>query len=128
MGYSFGSQPGTITNRSLGFQVQPGKTLALIGGNVLIDGGNLTALGGRIELGSVTGSGGVTLTPIPQGWEIDYTNTNNFAAIELINDSLLNINNFNFDGTGFCSCAGKILQLSILTLVQVTSHRIREGK
>ncbi|NEQ23168.1 MAG: S-layer family protein [Microcoleus sp. SIO2G3] len=46
---------------SEGLQVQPGRTLALVGGNVTIQGGNLQALGGRVELGGVTGSGRVGL-------------------------------------------------------------------
>jgi large exoprotein involved in heme utilization and adhesion len=44
-----------------GLQVQPGKTLALVGGNVTIQGGNLQALSGRVELGGVAGSGTVGL-------------------------------------------------------------------
>ncbi|MEW6499375.1 MAG: filamentous hemagglutinin N-terminal domain-containing protein, partial [Cyanobacteriota bacterium] len=40
-----------------GLQVEPGRTLALVGGDVLLEGGRLTAAGGRIELGSVTGVG-----------------------------------------------------------------------
>jgi filamentous hemagglutinin family protein len=40
-----------------GLQVQPGRTLALVGGNVTIQGGNLQALGGRVEIGGVAGSG-----------------------------------------------------------------------
>ena len=42
-------------------QVQPGKTLALVGGNVTIQESNLQALGGRVELGGVAGSGTVGL-------------------------------------------------------------------
>ncbi|MBD1810014.1 filamentous hemagglutinin N-terminal domain-containing protein [Microcoleus sp. FACHB-SPT15] len=42
-------------------QVQPGKTLALVGGNVTIQESNLQALGGRVELGGVAGSGMVGL-------------------------------------------------------------------
>lgn len=36
-----------------GLQVAPGETLAFIGGDVTLEGGNLTAPGVRIELGSV---------------------------------------------------------------------------
>ena len=44
-----------------GLQVQPGRTLALVGGNVTIQDGNLQALGGRVEIGGVAGSGTVGL-------------------------------------------------------------------
>ncbi|MBI4780811.1 MAG: filamentous hemagglutinin N-terminal domain-containing protein [Oscillatoriophycideae cyanobacterium NC_groundwater_1537_Pr4_S-0.65um_50_18] len=43
------------------FQVQPGRTLALVGGNVTVQRSNLQALGGRVELGGVAGSGRVGL-------------------------------------------------------------------
>ncbi|MCU0534710.1 MAG: filamentous hemagglutinin N-terminal domain-containing protein [Hydrococcus sp. Prado102] len=39
--------------RPVGLQVKPGKTLALVGGDILLEGGNLTAEGGRVELWSV---------------------------------------------------------------------------
>ena len=49
-----------------GLEVQPGQTLALVGGEVALPGGNLTAQGGSVELGSV-GEGLVTLTPTNPG-------------------------------------------------------------
>jgi filamentous hemagglutinin family protein len=39
--------------RPVGLQVDPGKTLALVGGDILLEGGNLTAEAGRVELWSV---------------------------------------------------------------------------
>ncbi len=100
-GLQFGSNPGSIVNKSqaslygavnsndppapAGLQVPEGKTLALVGGNVSLEGGNLTALGGRIELGSV-GTGVVNLTEMPQGyyaWE--YSGVQNFQDINLSN-------------------------------------------
>jgi len=47
------------TNPSL--NVQTGQTLALIGGDVTLEGANLTADSGRIELGSVAGNGFVAI-------------------------------------------------------------------
>lgn len=41
------------SSRPEGLSVQPGNTLALVGGEIAIAGGNLTATGGRIELWSV---------------------------------------------------------------------------
>jgi large exoprotein involved in heme utilization and adhesion len=68
IGLQFGTTATSIRNVSrttnssgeiVGLQVQPGKTLALVGGNVTIRGGNLQALGGRVELGGVAESGTV---------------------------------------------------------------------
>jgi filamentous hemagglutinin family protein len=44
-----------------GLEVPDGKSLLLLGGNVTIDGGGLNALGGRVEIGSVSGAGTVEL-------------------------------------------------------------------
>uniref|UniRef100_A0A0C1QWW3 Filamentous haemagglutinin FhaB/tRNA nuclease CdiA-like TPS domain-containing protein n=1 Tax=Tolypothrix bouteillei VB521301 TaxID=1479485 RepID=A0A0C1QWW3_9CYAN len=69
-GLQFGGTGGSILNQSqvpnsdgiiVGLQVQPGKTLALVGDNVGLDGGKLTAPGGRVELGGVAGTGQVQL-------------------------------------------------------------------
>ncbi|MBD2033507.1 filamentous hemagglutinin N-terminal domain-containing protein [Leptolyngbya sp. FACHB-321] len=54
--------PYRITlNTQTPLQVQPGRTLALVGGNVTIQGASLQAGGGRVELGGVAGSGRVGL-------------------------------------------------------------------
>ncbi len=58
-------------------QVQPGKTLALVGGNVTIKGANLQALGGRVELGGVAQSGTV-------GLSVDSNNINLSFPRELV--------------------------------------------
>ncbi len=65
-----------------GLEVQPNQTLALVGGEVALSGGNLTAQGGSVELGSV-GEGLVTLTPTNPGWTLGYQGIQNFQDILL---------------------------------------------
>jgi large exoprotein involved in heme utilization and adhesion len=65
-----------------GLEVQPGQTLALVGGEVALPGGNLTAQGGSVELGSVR-EGLVTLTPTNPGWTLGYQGVQNFQDILL---------------------------------------------
>ena len=104
IGLQFGEGVGRILNQSvaddsngvpLGLQVQSGKTLALVGGDVLLQGGNLTAgdvllqggnlttESGRIEMGSVGSSSLVSLTPTDQGWALGYEGVQNFKDIQL---------------------------------------------
>ncbi|BAY81224.1 hypothetical protein NIES267_06990 [Calothrix parasitica NIES-267] len=78
-------------NRPAGLQVASGKTLALVGGDVNLDGGNLTAKQGRIEIGSVQGEGLVTLKSTDSVWNLDYTQANNFGDINLINAASVDV-------------------------------------
>ena len=78
---------------SNGLQVDSGKTIALVGGDVSLEGGILTAPGGRIELGSV-GYGLVTLNPIPSGWTLGYNGVHNFQDIKLSQQSLVDVSGF----------------------------------
>ena len=91
LGLQYGATPGPITvqgagnnlttdentlevilsNRPDGLDVSAGQTLALIGGDVSLDGGNLTAPTGRVILGS-TANNTVTLTDDGNGWSADY--------------------------------------------------------
>ncbi|MFB2969235.1 filamentous hemagglutinin N-terminal domain-containing protein [Aerosakkonema sp. BLCC-F183] len=78
IGLQFGQNSGSITVQGKGgapdvafksfesdlnpLEVKPGNTLALVGGQVQLDGGILQAPGGRVELGAIA-SGTVTLNP-----------------------------------------------------------------
>jgi filamentous hemagglutinin family protein len=70
--------------QSVGLQVQQGKTLALIGGEITLEGGNVTAKQGRIDLGSVAGNSLVSLSPTTQGWVLGYEGVQNFQNIKLM--------------------------------------------
>ena len=83
-----GMSASSIANRSIGefevgLEVHPEKTLALVGGDVALEGGILTAPSGRVELGSVAGSNLVTITPVPQGFALSYEEVENFQKISL---------------------------------------------
>ncbi|WP_138504289.1 filamentous hemagglutinin N-terminal domain-containing protein [Nostoc sp. PA-18-2419] len=71
--------------QSVGLQVQSGKTLALIGGDITLEGGNLTAKAGIIELGSVAPNSLVSLSSTNQAWTFGYEGVKNFQNIQLIN-------------------------------------------
>ena len=61
IGLQYGSNPGSIQLQGSNLQVNPGKSLALLGGNVSIDNGNIKTVGGRVELGGLAGTGTVEL-------------------------------------------------------------------
>ncbi len=82
--------PLNINIGSNGLQVQPQKTLALVGGNLTLNGGLLSAPGGQIELGSVTG-GIVALNPSIQGWVMNYGNVSSFGNIQITQKALASV-------------------------------------
>ncbi len=70
IGLQFRGNPGSVQNQSvardsngetIGLQVQLGKTLVLVGGNVVFDGGSVQAANGRVELAALAGQGAVGL-------------------------------------------------------------------
>jgi filamentous hemagglutinin family protein len=92
IGLQFGSAPREIVNRSTGgpavifpsgLQVPFGQTLALVGGDIRLDSGNLTAFGGRVTLGSVGEGSFVSLIPNGQGWRLGYEGVSRFQDIRL---------------------------------------------
>ncbi len=80
-----------LTQQQLG--VRPGKTLALIGGDINLVGGTLQAIGGRIELGGVD-SGIVSLNPVAQGWTFGYDDVQSFRDIRFSQKALANASGF----------------------------------
>jgi large exoprotein involved in heme utilization and adhesion len=66
-----------------GLQVQSGQTLALLGGDLNLEGAILANRGGRIELGSVGSDGMVAIAANSEGLVLDYPNLNNFGDIRL---------------------------------------------
>jgi filamentous hemagglutinin family protein len=112
-GLRFRDNPGAIVNRStalgkvnlpaspvpipigdrVGLAVDPGQTLALIGGDIQIPGGNLTASGGQILLGSAASPGLVNfaLTPAqPGSLTLNYANIQNFGNIQISDGTVIN--------------------------------------
>ncbi len=127
VGLNMGSNPGTIQvqgpghdidyqdltkagsrgryNTSFtGLQVKPGKTLALVGGNVSLNGGVLTSEAGRVEIGSVGSNGVVNLVPLQEGWKLGYEGTPSFRDILFSGKAFVNTTG---DGSGSIAVAGR---------------------
>ena len=104
IGLGFGSNPGAIhvqgtghnlivsfsspvirnshSSQSSGLRVKLGQTLALVGGDIRVSGGILTAEGGQIALGSVS-SGQVSLSSSSEGWSLGYEGVPGFGDLQL---------------------------------------------
>jgi filamentous hemagglutinin family protein len=87
--------PVTRTPSSTKLQVQPGNTIALVGGGLHLNGATLIAEGGRVELGSVSDAGLVSLMPTAQGYKLRYEDGQKFGDIQLAERSLLDISGVN---------------------------------
>ena len=113
VGLRFRDNPGTIVNQStatgksnqpaspmpipitdrVGLAVDPGQTLALIGGDIEIPGGNLTANGGQILLGSAASPGLVNfaITAGENGnLSLNYDKIQNFGNIQISDGTFIN--------------------------------------
>jgi len=82
--------PAVGQNASTGLRVEPTKTIALVGGNVILNGGIITAESGRVELGSVGKNSLVNLIQTSSGWNLSYENTASFQDIQLSKRALVN--------------------------------------
>ncbi|NEQ49965.1 MAG: filamentous hemagglutinin N-terminal domain-containing protein [Leptolyngbya sp. SIO3F4] len=110
IGVQFGANPGSIevqgpghqitpffttefirTNRPNGLQVTNGETLAILGGPISIDGGNLTANGGHVELASVSNNDVIGLSTTTGSWSFDYTQVTNLQDIALTNAASVDV-------------------------------------
>ena len=120
----------TPINQPAGLQVQPGKTLALIGGDVVLDGGSLTAPRGQIELGSVAGLDSsiapveVNINTTAQGWNLSYGGINNFQDIQLLRQSLINASG---EAAGFIQAQGRNINITNQSRVIATTEGNQNG-
>ena len=138
LGVRFGNNPGTITNRSqftipnpdpnplvgdtitIGLSVIPEKTLALMGGDINIDGGVITVPQGKIELGSVASNNIVDLRDIgTNSWNFEYDKVSQFQNIVLDNLALVTASGL---GGGEIHVQGK--EIRVLNGSGITSDTI----
>jgi filamentous hemagglutinin family protein len=106
-GLKFRDRPGNITNESTILQVPSGKTLALVGGDVTVNGGLTVAQGGRIELGGLATAGTVGLNndgslSFPEGFARGNVSLTNGAGVFVSSEGggFITINARNFELSG----------------------------
>jgi filamentous hemagglutinin family protein len=91
IGLQYGTRPGEVRSQSAILQVPNGRTLNLTGGNVAIDGGQLLAPGGRVELAGVAAAGEVGLTQQGQEWRLSVPDGLARADVAIGNDALIDV-------------------------------------
>ncbi|MBD2338360.1 filamentous hemagglutinin N-terminal domain-containing protein [Calothrix sp. FACHB-156] len=143
LGLQYGVNPGNITvqgpgnqlfvneffatsreNRPVGLEVKAGNTLALVGGDVYLAGGNLTAGQGRVEIGAVKDSF-VTINYNTSGLNLSYEGVNNFADINLNAAASIDVSG---DGSGYVQVIGKNINLTDGSAILAnTEHDLNGG-
>ncbi|KAB8314137.1 filamentous hemagglutinin N-terminal domain-containing protein [Tolypothrix campylonemoides VB511288] len=97
LGLQFGAKPGRIQYQSPslgatnGLIVQPGKTLALVGGDVAIEAGFLDAPGGRVELGGLAEPGTLALQVDGNNLSLGFPDNVTRADVSLTNQARVNV-------------------------------------
>ncbi|MGK7929488.1 MAG: filamentous hemagglutinin N-terminal domain-containing protein [Spirulina sp.] len=115
-----------------GVQLYSGGTLALVGNQVNLDGGEVFAPGGRVEVASVR-SGRVELSQTNGRWALNFPDTINFGDIQLSNRSLIDASDYIpavFDANGEIQVAGRQISLQdgSLLLLQNFGSQQASGK
>jgi filamentous hemagglutinin family protein len=91
---------GEENQNPVGLEVSPGQTLALVGGDIALPGGILTAPEGRIELGSVGANSLVSLTFNNSGFALGYAGVRDFQDIQLSQGATVNASDIDASGEG----------------------------
>ncbi|MBP0001769.1 MAG: S-layer family protein [Cyanobacteria bacterium SID2] len=81
-------------NDARGLQVNPGRTLAFVGGDITLDGAMLTAEGGRIELGGVEEGFVRSISPVSpesQQWRFNYDGVSSFRDVHLVRQAAVDV-------------------------------------
>ena len=136
IGLQFGENPGDIVNRSRlaafepapttppepvrseGLSISPGNTIALLGSNLIFEGGTLSALDGAIELGGVGANSRVNLTPRGNGFAVGYEAVDSFGDIRLNNAASLRLLDL---GGGGMQIRGRQIVLDGSSIVDATN-------
>lgn len=127
IGLNFGENPGLIGIQGEGHQLNSsfptpvigergrpnllsssGNNLALIGGDIVLNGGIILSLGGNLDLGSVE-EGTVLFNVNQSDWSFDYSQSKGFKNINFLTRSLL-------DATGLSESGSINLQAKNITL------------
>lgn len=101
-----------------GLRVPVGETLALVGGEVNLNGGVLVADSGRIELGAVS-TGTVALETPPVGiggWMLNYESISDFQDVRLASESLADASGIGGGSVGIAGANVSMVERSLVLI------------
>jgi filamentous hemagglutinin family protein len=99
----------TSLGNLFGLRVPDGRSLLLVGGDIVMDGGGAIALDGQIELGAIAGSGTVGLNVDGNDLSLSFPDGADRADISLGNGALVSVNG---EGGGDIQVEGRRITLS----------------
>ncbi|OUL34563.1 filamentous hemagglutinin N-terminal domain-containing protein [Nostoc sp. 106C] len=117
IGLQYGSNSAAIQLQGANLAVPTNQTLALIGGEVTLNGGQLIADSGRIELGGLAGAGTVGLSLIGNQFQLGFPSDLALANVLLSNNALVTTSG---DGGGSIQLTGKQLAIDNSRVEAVT--------
>ncbi|MBI4785291.1 MAG: filamentous hemagglutinin N-terminal domain-containing protein [Oscillatoriophycideae cyanobacterium NC_groundwater_1537_Pr4_S-0.65um_50_18] len=109
IGLQYEGSPGSLQVQGATLEVPAGQTLALVGGDVTVDGGRLRAPGGRIELASIATSGTVDLIANSSPLLLSFPAATPRADIAITGGSEVNVHS---DGSGHIVLNARNLSIS----------------
>ncbi|WP_336229558.1 two-partner secretion domain-containing protein [Scytonema sp. PRP1] len=105
-------------------RVEPNQTLALVGGDISLEGATIKTAGGRIELGSVAGSGFVSLASNNKGFAFGYDGVQNFGNIQLSQQTAVDASGA---GSGDIQVVGRRVTLSNGSQIEASTLGTESG-
>ena len=91
IGLQYGSNPGAIQVQGATLQVPNGQTLSLAGSNITVNGGQLLAPGGRVELTGVAAAGEVGLMQQGREWRLSVLDGLTRADVAIGNGAIVDV-------------------------------------
>ncbi|GAB1544454.1 hypothetical protein NUACC21_71300 [Scytonema sp. NUACC21] len=110
--------PSPAIDTNVGLRVQENQTLALIGGDISLEGATLKTAGGRIELGSAGLNRLVSLVPIEKGFSLNYDSLQNLGNIQLSQQTAVDATG---NGGGDIQVTARSLKLSDGSVIETST-------
>lgn len=135
-GLQFGSRVGNIRNQArtydefgipVGLAVKAKKTLALLGGEILIDGGFVKAPTGTVELTSVSANSQVGFNINSKGIFLNYQKVDNFLDINIINQGEILTSDFDNSLSGDIAINARRINIRNTSFITLANSSNQDG-